>query len=83
MNRQQFEKAGIKTANGKPTASIPFNGGLFAIKNKGVCRLYGQFFRSGMIGKKLEFPPGFKQDPADELDIVEVTRDRKMELCKA
>ena len=33
--------------------------------------------RSGMTGKKLEPAPGFEQDPAQELDIVEVAADRK------
>jgi hypothetical protein len=50
---------------------------LFAGKNKGICRLYCDLFRSGMTGKKLEFAPGFEQDPAQELDIVEVATDRK------
>jgi len=56
---------------------VVFNGGLFAGKNKGICRLYCDLFRSGMTGKKLEFAPGFEQDPAQELNIVEVATDRR------
>lgn len=56
---------------------VVFNGGLFASKNKGICRLYCDLFRSGLTGKKLEFAPGFEQDPAQELNIVEVATDRR------
>ena len=56
---------------------VVFNGGPFAGKNKGIRRLFCDLFSSGMTGKKLRFAPGFEQDPAQELDIVEVAKDRK------
>jgi len=56
---------------------VVFNGGLFAGKGKGVRRLYCDLFSSGFTGKKIEPAPGFKLDPMQQQDIVEVTLDRK------
>jgi hypothetical protein len=57
-------------------AEVIYNGGLFAGK-EGVRRLYCNHFAPGLTGKKIEPAPGFAPDPEQQLDIVEVARDRR------
>ena len=57
-------------------AEVVYNGGRFAGKD-GIRRLYSEHFASGRTGRKIEPAPGFDQDPAQQLDIVEVAGDRK------
>jgi hypothetical protein len=74
LDRRIYEEVvDMFTDDGK----VVFKGGFFAGKNKGLCRLYSDLFHSGMTGKKLGFAPGFTQDPAQELNLVEVATDRR------
>jgi hypothetical protein len=57
-------------------AEVLYNGGLFSGKN-GIHRLYCSHFASGLTGKKIEPPPGFALDPAQQFDTVEVAADRR------
>jgi len=57
-------------------AEVVYNGGLFK-DQKGLRRLYCDLFRSGMTGKKIEPAPGFEPDAEQQLDIVEISPDRK------
>jgi hypothetical protein len=57
-------------------AEVVFNGGLFAGK-EGIRRLYCDHFNSGLTGKKIEPAPGFRLEPEQQQDIVEVALDRK------
>jgi hypothetical protein len=56
---------------------VIFNGGLFSGKDGGIRRLYCERFKSGLSGKKIEPAPGFEPDPSRQLDIVEVSADRR------
>lgn len=51
-------------------AQAVYNGGLFK-GEKGLRRLYCNFFRSGRTGKKIEPAPGFEIDTADMVKIAE------------
>jgi hypothetical protein len=57
-------------------AEVVYKGGLFRGKES-IHRLYCDHFASGLTGKKIEPAPGFEPDPAQQLDIVEVSDDRK------
>jgi hypothetical protein len=56
---------------------VIFNGGLFSGKDGGIRRLYCERFKSGLTGKKIEPAPGFEPDTSRQLDIVEVSADRR------
>jgi hypothetical protein len=56
---------------------VLFNGGRFAGRDRGIRRLYCKRFRSGLTGKKIEPAPGFEPDPSRQLDIVEMSADRR------
>ncbi len=58
-------------------AEVVFNGGVFAGREKGVRRLYHDYFAPRLTGKKIAPAPGFEPDPAGQQDIVKVTADRK------
>ncbi len=57
-------------------AEVVYNGGLFA-GQEGITRLYCRHFAPRLTGKKIEPPPGFVQNPAQQQDIVEVAADRR------
>ena len=57
-------------------AEIIFNGGMFKGK-QGVKRLFCEYFRSNMTGKRIGQAPGFQIKPEQRQDIVEVAPDQK------
>lgn len=58
-------------------AQVVFNGGIFKGKNKGINRLFTDYFQKGMTGRKMEPAPGFDIDPDSESLMVKVAQDRK------
>lgn len=55
-------------------AEVVFNGGVFAGKDKGVCRLYSRVFRAGLTGKKIGPHHGSSLDEAQASITVEADR---------
>ena len=58
-------------------AEVVFNGGVFKGKDKGVYRLYCEFFNSGSTGKKMEPAPGFELKEDQQQDYVEISKNRR------
>lgn len=56
-------------------AQVIFNGGVFAHRH-GVGRLYGERFRAGKTGKRMEPAPGFEIAADQQQESVEVSADR-------
>ena len=56
---------------------VIFNGGIFRGKSGGVRRLYGERFKQGLAGRKIEPAPGFPTDAGLQQDSVKVATDRK------
>ena len=57
-------------------AQVVFNGGVFKGKNKGIHRLYCEFFSAGSTGKKMEPAPGFELTNDQQEDYVEISKNR-------
>jgi len=58
-------------------AEVVFNGGIFKGKNKGVRRLYRDFFSTGFTGKKMEPAPGFQLNNNHKQNFVEISKDKR------
>lgn len=56
---------------------VYFNGGIFEGKNRGVRRLYIDYFGEGFAGNNFGPIQGFLLDQTQEQDVVEVAPDRK------
>jgi hypothetical protein len=56
---------------------VYFNGGIFEGKNRGVRRLYIDYFGKGFAGNNFGPIQGFLLDQTQEQDVVEVAPDRK------
>jgi len=57
-------------------AEVVFNGESFHRRSQGVSRLYGERFRAGKIGKRMEQAPGFEVDAERRRESVKVSADR-------
>jgi hypothetical protein len=57
-------------------AEVIFNGGVFKGKH-GLKRLFCEYFRSGMTGKRIDQAPGFQLKPEQQQDMVEISPDQK------
>jgi hypothetical protein len=58
-------------------AEVYFNGGIFEGKDKGVRRLYVEYFGRGFTGNNYGLVHGFLLDQTKEQDVVDVAPDRK------
>lgn len=58
-------------------AEVVFNGGIFKGKNKGINRLYCDFFRAGSTGKRMEPAPGLEIKEDQQQDYVEISKNGK------
>ncbi len=58
-------------------AEVYFNGGIFEGKDKGVRRLYVEYFGRGFTGNNYGPVHGFLLDQTKEQDVVDVAPDRK------
>lgn len=58
-------------------SEVVFNGGVFKGKNKGVHRLYNEFFKNGYTCKKMEPAPGFELIDNQKQDRIEISRDHR------
>ena len=66
------EVVGMFTAD----AEVVFNGEVFRHRSQGLSRLYGERFRAGKIGKRMEQAPGFEVAAERQQERVEVSSDR-------
>jgi hypothetical protein len=57
-------------------AEVVFNGGAFKGRKDGIFRLYGDCFRSGLTGKKIEPAPNFELDSEQRQESIKVSADR-------
>ena len=74
LNGERYEEvASLFTDDGE----VIFNGGVFKGKSKGISRLYGRRFKSGLTGRSIESPPAFQPDPELQQDSIEIAPDRK------
>ena len=63
-------------------AEVIFNGGVFKGKNKGVNRLFCNYFKSGLSGKRIDPAPGFESNTDKMPDAVELSADLKSAKAK-
>lgn len=55
-------------------AVVVFNGGIFKGKNKGIHRLFCDYFSAGSTGKRMEPAPGFELKDDQQNDYVEISK---------
>jgi len=58
-------------------AEVIFNGGIYRGKDSGIKRLYGEHFRAGHTGRKVEPASGVQIDDAQQQDVIELAQDGK------
>lgn len=73
LDKGQYEEViGLFTAD----AEVVFNGESFRHRSTGLSRLFGERFREGKVGKRMEQAPGFEVAAERQQERVEVSSDR-------